>query len=67
MYVTSCATSNSNVVTYCRFSTSVMLIIRENVWKYPLLSSITAVFILWEHAEVGAEEGVLGVGALDGG
>jgi len=44
-----------------------MLLIRENVWKYPLFSSITAVFILWEHAEVGAEEGVHGVGALDGG
>ena len=44
-----------------------MLIIRENVWKHPLFSSITVVFILWEHAEVGAEEGVHGVGALDGG
>jgi len=34
---------------------------------YSLQSSITAVFIFWEHAEVGVEEGVLGVGALDGG
>ena len=59
----------SNVRSYYGFSMNVTLLIHENVWKLEtsfILFNFSGVYlILWEHAELGAEECVLGAEALD--